>query len=187
MKENWKNAIKMMKIDKSYHEASLDRCNLIPQKIIDYGKRWLAAPNRPNLYLHGNTGSGKSYFSVALFREMVEMNFNWLIYVKSYDLDDELLDSIETKQERSILQKYCEVPILFIDDLGAERPTERVARQYFKIIDSRTANKKLTIVNSNLPKNELPLGDRTISRLEYFMDIEFPKVDLRKQLELIEV
>lgn len=184
MNPNWTNAIKMMKFQPIYHNASLDNCPKLPAPIIDLGKRWLKAPKKPNLYIHGNTGSGKTYFATALYRALVERNLNWLIFVRSDDLDQELLDGIENKRERSIMEKYYEVPILFIDDLGVERPTDRMIRQYYSIIDRRVGSDLLTVITSNVPKAELPLGDRTLSRLEHFYNIEFPKKDIRKSIEL---
>jgi DNA replication protein DnaC len=184
MNPNWQNAIKMMNIQGLYHNAALDNCPKLPPGIVDLGKRWIKASNRPNLYIHGNTGSGKTYFATALFRAMVEKNFNWLIFVRSDDLDTELLTAIENKHEKTTLMKYFEVPILFIDDLGVERPTDRMIRQYYSIIDKRVGEGLLTIITSNVPREELPLGDRTLSRLEHFYNIEFPKKDIRKSIEL---
>jgi DNA replication protein DnaC len=184
MNPNWINAIKMMKIQNLYHDASLENCPLLPLQIVELGKKWIKATNRPNLYIHGNTGSGKTYFATCLFRAMVEKNLNWLIFVRSDDLDQELLDGIEQKRERSIMEKYYEVPVLFIDDLGVERPTDRMIRQYYTIIDKRIGVGLLTVITSNLPREQLLLGDRTLSRLEHFYNIEFPKKDIRKIIQI---
>lgn len=184
MSDNWTNAIKMMNIQGLYHHASLDNCPKLPPQIVDLGKKWVKARNRPNLYIHGNTGSGKTYFATSLYRAMVEQNQNWMIFKRSDDLDSELLESIENKQEKTILMKYFEVPILFIDDLGVERPSDRVIRQYNSIIDKRVGESLLTVITSNLARKDLFLGDRTLSRLEHFYNIEFPKKDIRKSIEL---
>lgn len=180
----WTNAINMMKIQKLYHDASLENGTLLPTKIIHLGEKWLKAYNRPNLYIHGNTGSGKTFFAISLFRGLVEKNMNWIIFVRSDDLDMELLTAIENKNEKTVLMKYYEVPVLFIDDLGVEKQTDRVIRQYYSIIDKRVGEGLLTVITSNLPKEKLDLGDRTLSRLEHFLSIEFPNTDIRKQIEL---
>lgn len=181
---SWQRACVKSGIQGIYHNASLDNCPMLPIGIVEIGKKWVKASNRPSLYLHGNTGSGKTYFSTALYRALVEQQHPWVIYVKSYDLDEELLTAIEEKQEKSRIMKYCEVPILFIDDLGVERPSERMLRQYFSIIDKRVGDRLITVITSNIPRDQLPLGDRVISRLEHFYAIEFPKKDNRKNLEL---
>lgn len=181
---SWTNAIRMMNIQKLYHNASLDNSPLLPPAIVDLGKRWLKATNRPSLYIYGNTGSGKTFFATSLFRGLVEKNLNWLIFIRSDDLDDELLTAIENKHEKTVLTKYFEVPILFIDDLGVQKSTDRIIRQYYSIIDRRVGEGLLTVITSNVSRENLQLGDRISSRLEHFYNIEFPKKDLRKILEL---
>lgn len=180
----WRSAIERSGIQSLYHRASLENCPLLPTGIVELGKRWIKAPKKPSLYLFGNTGSGKTYFAYALYRALVEMKHPWMIFVKSFDLDEELLAAIAEGQEKSRLMKYFEVPILFIDDLGVERPSDRMIRQYYSIIDRRVGDGLMTVITSNVPKEELPLGDRTISRLGHFYAIEFPKKDNRNNLEL---
>lgn len=184
---SWENAIKRSKIPKMYQNCSFENCQLIPKKIIELGKKWVNHPRRPNLYLFGNTGSGKTHFATSLYRAMVENYESWIVFVTSDDLDIELLDSIDLKRERSCLEKYCEVPILFIDDLGVERASERMIRQYYTIINKRIVEQLTTIITSNVSKNDIALGDRTRSRLEHFLEIEFPNVDIRKKIELTEL
>jgi predicted ATPase len=180
----WREAIKRSNIQEIYHQASIDNCHLIPVGIVDLGRRWLKAQKKPCLYLHGNTGSGKTYFSTALYRALVEKREPWMIFTRSDDLDDELLTAIEERQEKTKITKYCEVPILFIDDLGVERPSDRMIRQYYSIIDRRVGAGLTTVITSNVSKENLPLGDRTISRLGHFYAIEFPKKDNRNNLDL---
>jgi predicted ATPase len=180
----WENAASLSAIPSRYRNASIDNCDLLPIGIVELGKRWINAFQKPCLYLHGNTGSGKTYFATALYRALVEKKIPWMIFVKSYDLDDELLQAIEDRHEKTKLMKYSEASILFIDDLGVERPSDRVIRQYFSIIDKRVGEGLVTVLTSNSSKKNLPFGDRMISRLEYFYDIEFPKKDLRKNLDL---
>lgn len=181
----WQKACAVAQIRPIYQNASFETCNEIPRAIVDLGIRWVKSSRKTSLYLHGNTGSGKTYFSTAIFRYLVESGkYPWIIFKKSDDLDEELLTAIQEKDEKFHLEKYFEVPVLFIDDLGVERPTERIVRQYYSIIDRRVSSNLLTIITSNVRKQDLPLGDRTISRLEQFYSIEFPKRDLRKNIDV---
>lgn len=180
----WKEAIERFNIQSLYKNCSLDNCPLLPKGIVELGKRWIKAEKKPSLYIHGNTGSGKTYFALSLFRSLVELKKPWMIYVKSDELDEALLQAIEEKQEKTRMAKYMEVPILFIDDLGVERPSDRMIRQCYSIMDRRVGEGLLTVITSNVPREDLPLGDRTISRLGHFYAIEFPKKDIRKNLEL---
>lgn len=180
----WKSTIERNQIENIYHRASLNNCPFLPDGIVQLGKKWVKSYEKPSLYLFGNTGSGKTYFAYALYSALVMMKFPWVIFVKSFNLDEELLAGIEERQEKSILMKYSEVPILFIDDLGVERPSDRIIRQYYSIIDKRTGNGLTTVITSNVKIEDLPLGSRTISRLGHFYEIQFPKKDIRNDLQL---
>lgn len=180
----WQEACELQEIPAKYRNCCLKNCNLIPKGIVAIGRSWVENPKRPSLYLFGNTGSGKTHFAISLFREMIDKGFRWVIFKRSDDLDDELLSSIENKHERTCLEKYCQVPLLFIDDLGVERSGERIVRQYYKILDKRIGEGLTTVITSNVSKDKLNMGDRISSRLELFLSVEFPKVDVRKQLEI---
>lgn len=180
----WEETARKMGIQSLYRGASLDNCPLIPSAIVELGRKWVDTKKRPSLYLHGNTGSGKTYFATAIYRAMVEKRHPWIIFVKACDLDDELLTAIQDNQELTKLNKYSEVPILFLDDLGVERPSPRMLRQLYAIIDKRVGQQLTTVITSNAARGELDLGDRIISRLEHFYSIEFPKKDIRKTLDL---
>ena len=73
-----------------------------------------------------------------------------------------------------------------LDDLGVEKPSERIIKQYYNIIDRRLNNLLPTIFTSNFSIEKIGnnLGDRIASRLEMAIEIKFPKKDLRKELIL---
>src|SRR5690606_18129234 len=96
----WDQAIDKFKIQSIYKNCSIDNCTLLPESFISIGKRWIKSSRKCSLYLHGNTGSGKTYFSLALFRAAVEFGVPWINFVRSFDLDEELLQSVESKQEK---------------------------------------------------------------------------------------
>lgn len=182
----WEDAVKLFGIGEMYRDVSFENAKLLPAKTIDLGKRWVASKKKTSLFLCGNVGSGKSYFSLCLVRGLVELGHRWIIPVKSADLDAELLNAIEEKKEQSVLRKYCEVDFLLIDDLGVERLSDRIQRQYYAIIDARTENYRSTIITSNFEKRNIHevLGARIASRLEMAYEIKFPNKDLRKHIIL---
>lgn len=181
----WHEAISRFNIGRIYHEASLDDVQeKVDRNIAKAGRKWLEANYKQSLYLSGNPGSGKTYFSVCLLKELIESQKHpWIIYTRSYEIDDELLVAVDERRELSVLQKYHEVPILFIDDLGVERVSDRIMRQYYSIIDTRINNFLPTVFTSNIPIEGIykTLGDRIASRLEMAFEIKFPNKDLRKE------
>ena len=183
---DWETAIEHHNIPKVYREASLDNSKFLKDSIVDLGKRWLKSSDKPALFLSGDPGSGKTHFSYALLRGLIEQGAFWVIFVKSGDLDTELLKAILEQQEEAKIQKYCEVPYLFIDDLGTERLSDRVIKQYYTIIDHRMNNLMSTVFTSNLNVEKVKeiLGDRISSRLEMTFQVKFPKQDIRKKLSI---
>lgn len=180
---NWETAIERFKIGKMYHSVSLDNVEKINRVLAQTGHKWLASEKKESLYLTGNAGSGKTYFCISLLKGLIDQKIHpWIIFKRSDELDDELLRSVEDRQESYVLEKYHEVPFLFIDDLGVERVNDRIVKQYYSIIDRRVANYFPTIITSNIPLEKIKnnLGERIASRLETAFEITFPDKDLRK-------
>lgn len=181
---NWDTAIERFKIGRMYHEVELTHVDAIYPEIAQIGRNWLKEKSKKSLYISGNAGSGKTYFSLVLLKTLICQGYPWIIYKRSDELDDELLRAIEEKQESFVLEKYHEVPFLFIDDLGVERVNERIVKQYYSIIDRRFSNYLPTILTSNISMSKIGsrLGERIASRLELALEIEFPDRDLRKEI-----
>lgn len=180
----WDTAIERFKIGRMYHDVSISKVEILYPLFAEIGKEWLKEKSKKSLYITGNAGSGKTYFSLALLRALIMQGHPWIIYKRSDELDDELLRSIEDRQESFVLEKYHEAPFLFIDDLGVERVNDRIVKQYYSIIDRRFSNYLPTVLTSNIPMSKIKnnLGDRIASRLEHAIEIEFPNRDLRKEI-----
>lgn len=149
----------------------------------ELGEKWINSNKKPSLFLTGTPGSGKTYFAIALLKGLIDLNiYNWLIFIKSDDLDNELLKAVLESNEAYVLEKYHDVPFLFIDDIGVERVNERIIKQYYSIIDRRLSNLLPTVFTSNLSVEQIgnTLGDRIASRLAMTTEVSFPKMDLRK-------
>ena len=69
--------------------------------------------------------------------------------------------------EESILNKICSVPVLLLDDIGAEKASEWVKQTLYLIIDHRYGDMAKTYVTSNLTLNQIAnqLDDRISSRI----------------------
>lgn len=181
---NWDTAIERFKIGRMYHSVNMVAIENIYPEIALIGKNWLKQKSKKSLYISGNPGSGKTYFALALLKAVICQNYPWVIYKRSDELDDELLRAVEERQESYVLEKYHEVPFLFIDDLGVERVNERIVKEYYSIVDRRFSNFLPTVLTSNIPMSKISsrLGERIASRLELALEIEFPNRDLRKEI-----
>lgn len=181
----WEEAIHRFKIGRIHQVAEIKQLPLPIQKMF---QAWLANPQGKSIYLSGNPGSGKTYATIALLKGLISKKLHpWIIYVRSDDLDDELLTAVDKRQEKDTLEKYHEVPFLFIDDLGVERVNDRIIKQYYSIIDRRLNNLLPTIFTSNSSRERIKenLGDRIASRLQMAIEIIFPEKDYRKEVAVI--
>lgn len=182
----WEAAVYKFNIPTDFREVSLERVGMICPPVAEMGNAWLK--RLTSLYISGSPGSGKTFFFYALLKEIIKMKkYRWILCLTSADLDDELLKSTMNSGtfEQDVVRKYKEADILFLDDLGVERPTERAIKQYYAIIDHRFNNSLPTVCTSNLPADKIQdsLGDRTASRLGGYFEIRFPNIDLRKELK----
>ena len=181
----WEAAIHKFNIPKDFIEVSLERVEMLCPPVAEMGKAWLKRLN--SLYISGTPGSGKTFFFYVMLKEIIKMNkYRWPLAITSDHLDNELLKASkgEGPHEEDVLKKYSECDMLFIDDIGVERDSDRSKKQYYSIIDHRYNNALPTVCTSNVSIDQIHniLGDRTASRLGGYFEIKFPNIDLRKEL-----
>lgn len=116
-------------------------------KEYDYGK------NSKGLYLHGNFGCGKTYILSACFNEMKKRGFSTkIIYLP------DLLRTIKGDFEamNDIMDELCQVDLLLIDDIGAEKVTDWGRDEILgTILQYRMNEHKTTFFTSNFNIREL--------------------------------
>jgi len=162
--------------------------------------KWLTTfiKNYPNvekgLYLHGNFGCGKTYLVAAAFNELATKKVKsaivfWPEFLRS------LKASFNTNDFDNLYERIKKVPLLLIDDIGAENTTAWSRDDIFcPLIQYRMENHLPTFFTSNLTLKELEehfsisknnvdnvKARRIISRIEQLTDdIEMVSVNLRK-------
>jgi DNA replication protein DnaC len=163
----WKlPAFKVEDGNKKAHEATLD---FIKNK----GK---------GLFLFGPAGTGKTHLGVMIAQEIDED----VRFVKIPKLLLSLKANFDGKswENEQIIERLTKIPVLILDDLGAEKASEWVAETLYILIDDRYGNMKPTVFTSNYSPSELAerLGDRIVSRImEMCRIIEIKTSDKRKE------
>ena len=130
------------------------------------------------IYLHGNFGSGKSYLVSALFNELAKKDVKSIIIYFP-----ELLRSLKASfgsEENEFDDRFEEiktVPILLIDDIGAEKVTEWSRDEILgSILQYRMDANLPTFFTSNL----------SITELETHLAVTKNKSDVVKARRIIE-
>lgn len=169
-------------------DLSLDQCELMPSKLVEFGHKWARTRPLHSLFLWGQYGSGKTTFAHALIDEAYRLGgVGYCRCITSTELDSKLLQSTKMDGgDAELVKNFCEEDLLFIDDMGRETNSDRLRHQYFQIIDYRWRNHFPTIVTSNMSLEQLAdrLDGAVSSRMQSWHIIEFPKKDLRQNMRM---
>lgn len=152
------------------------------------------------LYLYGGVGVGKTTVACAIaMTYIVEKSLEDLRngnktkqlvqYANTADLLDLIKKGFDDADAQAIANKKIQAlrkaPLVILDDLAAEKPSEWVRERLLTIVNDRYENELATIVTSNLTIAELvePLGQRIRSRVEGLtFPLKFEGKDRRKKI-----
>lgn len=122
--------------------------------VIKYLKKFINDPTTKGLYLHGNFGCGKTFLITAAFNELARKNIKsaiifWPSFLKK-------LKSSFDSDFSEIFEKVKKIPVLLIDDIGAENMTPWARDEILcPILQYRMEESLSTFFTSNLNINEL--------------------------------
>jgi DNA replication protein DnaC len=123
-----------------------------------------------NLFFYGTVGTGKSFLSCCVAKELMDMG-KLVIYFSASQLFEALSKSTFDKDSKEavsgIADDIYDCDLLIIDDLGTELTNSFVSSQLFSCLNNRHLRKKSTIINTNLSLGELRdrYSDRIFSRI----------------------
>jgi DNA replication protein DnaC len=123
-----------------------------------------------NLFFYGTVGTGKSFLSGCVAKELIESGHS-VIYFSATALFDLLSrNSFDYKNREELRDTYADLyqcDLLIIDDLGTELTNQFVTSQLFALLNERHMGKKATIISTNLSLEELRnrYSDRIFSRI----------------------
>lgn len=138
-----------------------------------------------NLFFYGTVGTGKSFLSNCIAKELLENGFS-VIYFSSSALFELLAKTTFDYKAKEDLARLHEdlfsCDLLIIDDLGTELTNAFVASGLFTILNERHLRQKSTIISTNLSLEELRdrYSDRTFSRIiSHFKLYKLTGADIR--------
>jgi DNA replication protein DnaC len=118
------------------------------------------------LVLIGPVGVGKTWQAVGAYRALVEYLGGSAVAVRVPDL---LARSLPSAPDPVNVGQLERADLLLLDDLPVKL-TEWEHKVLFRIVDARAANRRRTIVTTNLRRDQVrsALGDRLASRLSQY-------------------
>lgn len=134
---------------------------MLPEKSVN-GKVSPPEIERNGLFIAGSYGTGKTHLAAAIANELIEQRTP-VICMTMIDLLDQIRATYKTKRaisdddvdEAFILKQYQDVPLLIIDDIGSEQPTEWGVSKIFAIVNARYEAYMPTVITTNYSGAEL--------------------------------
>ena len=132
-----------------------------------YVERWDDVRRKNvGLIFWGNTGTGKSYTAHCIANALIDQ----LVPVRVFSVTDIISRLMDREQRDKVQEKIKSVPLLVLDDLGAERDTPFAREQLCAIIDQRSESGLPLVVTTNYSVREMesstdPAQQRIFDRL----------------------
>lgn len=131
------------------------------------------------ILLTGPAGCGKTHFAVAALNEWIRRqdppisalhSLNYPKFVTVPALLAMIRNTFSGKAEMTeldIIDRLVDIPVLVLDDIGAEKVTDFSLQTLYLIVDGRWGNQKQTIFTSNFSPSALAerVGERIASRV----------------------
>lgn len=115
-----------------------------------------------SVYICGKVGVGKTYYASSICNELQSLKISQhktglkFKMLTSIELLNEFKSCFHTnKDETKVTKSLVDVPVLVIDDLGKENPTDWACERLFEIVNARYNDMKSTIITSQYDFNGL--------------------------------
>lgn len=126
-------------------------------RIISWVKNF--KPGCTGLYLHGSPGTGKTHLLVAMGKAIIDQHGIEVMYSSAANMLEEASRLYrKAGGDHSIFENpfdaAAEVPVLLLDDMGAEKVSEWVLAMFYRLINTRYNRNLTTLITSNVPLSE---------------------------------
>ena len=127
-----------------------------------YAEHWEKVTSKGyGLLIHGNVGTGKTFYASCIVNALIDKGI-----AAELTTITRILNTVAIEDRDIELAKLSRLPLIVLDDLGAERPTDYSRELAFTIIDERVKSRKPMVVTTNLsPAEMMKVSDMTLLRI----------------------
>ncbi|HJC22892.1 MAG TPA: ATP-binding protein [Candidatus Eisenbergiella merdavium] len=152
---------------------TLSDFSAIVQKCRDFAASF--GSNGRNLFFYGTVGTGKTFLSNCIAREVIESGHSVIYFSASMLFDTLSRNAFDIKRQDNLDYLYNDLyncDLLVIDDLGTEQSTPFSLSHLFTVLNERIKRGKGMIISTNLSLSELKerYQDRIFSRITSSFD-----------------
>ena len=135
------------------------------------------------LFIYGNSGLGKTHLLSAVSKEF-KNNFpnSSVVYVKSEDFTNEVIDAIAKGTTQALRAKYRSADLLLVDDIQFIGGKVSTQEEFFHTFNTLYEAKKQIVLTSDRPPRDIAtLEDRMKNRFEWGLtaDVQTPEFETR--------
>lgn len=142
----------------------------------------------PSLYMHSNSGLGKTHLLHAVANEIAERHPSYTIcLITARDFMDEMISLMKTNRINEFVKKYTEkIDILMIDDIHELKNKEGTQDQFFHVFNEmHNKGKQLIFTSDKRPKEIDGISERIKTRLQWGLVVDIQPPDLETRIAIL--
>lgn len=166
------------------HDVAFEKIEQSSAKI-EYLLKFAKAP-KGIILMEGDTGTGKTYASMALCELFTRTNSSCMFFTGD-GLSKKWQDTFKSERPSGLIQKLKEVNLLVVDDFGTGEPSPGFMQFFMELINTRLQwSNRGTVISTNLDDKRLGkfCGEALTDRLNTGQKFVFKDKSRRKQTVL---
>ncbi|WP_127715472.1 chromosomal replication initiator protein DnaA [Halobacteriovorax sp. HLS] len=142
----------------------------------------------PSLYMHSNSGLGKTHLLYAVANGIKENFPQYIVYLTTArDFMKEYIESVKTKTVDAFQEKFTKkIDVLMIDDIHELKNKTGTQDEFFHVFNELYRNGKQLIFTSDKSPDEIDgIEERIKTRLQWGLVVDIQKPDLETRIAIL--
>ena len=139
------------------------------------------------IFLHGNSGSGRSHLLMAANNILKSLGLE-VLYVKAETFTNNVVRAIRAAEMKKFRQLYRHVDVLIVDDIQILSGKSSTQEEFFHTFNALHLTNKLIILSANCAPSELKnIEPRLVSRFEWGISLALEPLERKSFQELLDI